>query len=125
MTMPKPGTPISSSLNGIIHEEYFSKVREVLGLNGNEVIVKKHDKLPWNISVYAVGGVEKSQNGKSQTARVAVAYRSPSAPKGEFDEHGNPVVAEQKIEGKYDEKSIVGFLESMIEGLRKKTDFPK
>jgi hypothetical protein len=35
------------------------------------------------------------------------------------------VVAEKKLEVKYDEKSVVGFLESMITGLRKKTDFPK
>ena len=124
MTMPKSGTSVSSSLNGIIHEEYFSKVKKVLGFNDNEVIVKKHDKLPWDINVYAVGGVEKSQNG-SRIARVAVAYRSPAAPQGEFDEHGKPVVVEKKLEGKYDEKSVVGFLESMITGLRKKTDFPK
>jgi len=122
--MPKTGASISNPLNGIIHEEYFSKVKKVLGLSDNEVIVKKHDKLPWDINVYAVGGIEKSQNG-SQIARVAVAYHSPAAPQGEFDEHGKPVVAEKKLEGKYDEKSATGFLESMIACLRKKTDFPK
>jgi hypothetical protein len=121
--MSKSGTSVSNPLNGIIHREYFSKVKDASGLSNGEVKVEKHDTIPWNTDVYFVGGI-RERNG-NHVARVAWAYRSQAAPKGEFDEHGKPVVIEEKIEENYDEKSVVGFLESMITGLRKKTDFPK
>ena len=102
---------------------YFSRLRRVLGLD--EILVKAQEEIPWNTKVYVVGGVKKADN--KYAVRAAVAYRTPSSPPGEFDEHGDPAkrkeqTFEQHIDGELDKNTIVGILNSAIQTLRQKND---
>jgi hypothetical protein len=105
------------------NKRYFSKIRNVLGLD--EVLVEKQEEIPWKTHVYSVGGIKKTEDG--HIVRAAVAYRTPSVPPGEFDEHGDPQkrkeqLFEQKVNGSCSKNEVLNMIHSAIQALRQKND---